>query len=435
MLYSRSILSEIKPFLGKDLIILLVGSRQVGKTSLLQLIKEEVKNMNLANDKTIFFFDLESLESLTLIQEKNPEQFVDYLYTTAAVNRTTSLYVFIDEIQYLKNPSSFFKLLADHHPTIHLILSGSSSLEIKKIFTDRLTGRKVLFEILPLSFSEYLFFQEFPHTHLLENINAANFLSGDEKVFYSSEKLRDFLSKILPLYEEFVIFGAYPRPSLLSNKSLRRKLLEEIRDVYVRKDISDILRVENVVGFNRVLHLLAAQSAQLFNVQELSNSSDLSRETVERFLFFMQETFILSLLTPYFQNVRQEIIKMPKIYFSDTGIRNFLLNNLEPLGQRVDTGHLVENAVFHQLALTNFPLHFWRTKTKVEVDFVVISDGGKPVPCEVKYQTFKKLTVPSGLNSFIERYHPPRAFVITRDTWGKIERSGTPIFFVPAFCW
>lgn len=395
----------------------------------MRLIKRKIKQRKLAQENQILFFDLESIDDLNHFQEKNYQQLVQYFYQKTGQSETKEIYVFVDEIQYLKNSSSLFKLIADHYPQIHLILSGSSSLEIKKIFSERLTGRKVLFNVRPLSFREYLTFCRHPLKHLLVEINPENIFAGDLKDVLAK---KDFLAELLPAYEEFILYGSYPRPSLKENQNIRSKLLEEIRDTYVRKDISDILRVKNLTGFNRLLQLLAAQAGNLVNFTELANSANLDKTTLEHYLFLMQETYILSLISPYYSNQRKEIIKMPKIYFNDTGIRNILLDSFQPLISRPDKGALAENAVFNQLQYLDKPIKFWRTKTKIEVDFIIPTADGKVVPAEVKYQNFRQPQIPSGLQSFINAYHPPAAFIITKDFLYQSKFKQTNIYFVPA---
>ncbi len=429
MLYPREILAKITPFLDKNIIILLIGSRQIGKTSIMRLIQQETKQRKLAQKNQILFFDLESIDDLSRFQEKTYQQLGQYFYQRAGLPETKKLYVFVDEIQYLKNSSSLFKLIADHYPQIHLILSGSSSLEIKKIFSERLTGRKILFNIRPLSFREYLIFCQHPLKHLLVKIKPKEIFLGKLKNIWAK---KDFIAELLPAYEEFVIYGSYPRPSLKENHNIRLKLLEEIRDTYVRKDISDILRVKNLSGFNRLLQLLATQSGNLVNLTELANSSNLDKTTLEHYLFLMQKTYILSLIPPYYSNRRKEIIKMPKVYFNDTGIRNALLDIFQSLPNRPDKGALVENAVFNQLQYLDKPIKFWRTKTRIEVDFIILSAEGQIIPAEVKYQNFRQPQIPSGLQSFINTYQPPMAFVITKDFLFQSKLNQTNIYFVPA---
>lgn len=385
---------------------------------------------HLAQEKQILFFDLEKSADLNLLVNKQPEQFVEYLYTRTALPSTTLLFVFIDEIQYLPRASSFLKVMVDHFPQIRLILSGSLSLEIKKIFTDRLTGRKISFQVPTLTFKEYLIFQQHSLKESWQKINLENILFGKIELLKSYQ---DLIPEIFPAFEEFVIYGGYPRPSLKENKSIRVELLAEIRDHYARRDVSDILRIENVAGFNRLLGLLAAQVGSLVNLDELTKSADLNRQTVEKYLFLLQETFILKLILPYYTNRRQELIKMPKVYFADTGLRNLLIEQItfQSLDLRPDKGALIENIVWHELQILNLPIKFWRTKTKTEVDFIISLPEIGNVPLETKYQPMDKPSLPAGITSFIKKYKPQHALVATKNYLGQTTYQSVPIYFVP----
>lgn len=237
----------------------------------------------------------------------------------------------------------------------------------------------------------------------------------------------------MPIWEEFVLFGGYPKPSLKENRSIRAELLAEIRDQYVRRDVRDILNIENVPGFNLLLGLLAAQIGNLVNINELALSSRLNRQTLNKYLFLLQETFIIKLLLPHYRNPRQELIKMPKIYFWDTGLRNILLSQRvgDSLTLRPDKGALAENVLWHELNSYGYELKFWRTKTQAEVDFVLTLPDIDPIPIEVKYQSFNRPTIPSGLESFIKKYHPRHGLVMTRDFLGQTKYDKTLVCFAP----
>lgn len=430
MYYNRLLLSKISKFLDKNINILFLGSRQAGKTVMMKLIQQELIARNLAKQEQTLFFDLEKGSDLKILSNKEPEQFVDYLYTRTAQPKNVSLFIFIDEIQYLPLASSFIKVLSDHFPQLRLFLSGSSSLEVKKIFTDRLTGRKISFNVNTLNFKEYLIFQQHSLASAWQKISLEKILKGDIEQLKSYQ---DFISEILPVFEDFVLHGGYPRPSLLENKSIRNELLAEIRDQYARRDVRDILNIENIAGFNRLLGILATQIGNLINIDELASSANLSRQTVEKYIFLLEETFIIKIVLPYFKNSRQELIKMPKIYFADTGLRNLLIEQLamQNLDLRLDKGALVENALMHQLQILDWPIRFWRTKIKTEVDFIITAPNGGNIPIEVKYQPISKPNIPSGIISFIKKYQPPYAIVATKDYFGKSVFQSTLIYFVP----
>ncbi|MDI6786398.1 MAG: DUF4143 domain-containing protein, partial [bacterium] len=212
-------------------------------------------------------------------------------------------------------------------------------------------------------------------------------------------------------------------------------LLLEIYRSYIRKDIKDFAEIENVPAFNNLIELLSHQIGNLVNISDLTNSLSISRPTVENNLFLLQNTFIVLELPPFYTNRRQEIVKSSKVFFYDIGLRNSIMRNFEPLLQRTDKGMLFENSVFSELCKQlSFleTLHFWRSKSKAEVDFII--RGKDIIPIEVKYSNFNSPKIPSGLRSFINTYNPKAAFVITFDYFGEKLLQGTHVFFIPAWC-
>jgi len=418
--YQRKITPEILDWIGKTPIIAIVGARQVGKTVLLELLADRLK-VSGVESKQIFYLDLEDLRNLEVCS-RDLDFFKRFL-TLQGVDLANKAYIFIDEIQYHKDPTNFMKLIADHEKNIQLIVSGSSALEMRKTFKDSLTGRKQVFHLQTLSFEEYLIFKE--DEQLLnwyrENSLTGKFDSFDQIGF---EILRQ---KLQDMAEEFIIFGGYPAVVKETEKKFKIGRLHEIVQTYVRKDIKDLAHIENVTAFNRLLMLLAGRTGNLLNLSELSKETAISRATLDKYVFLLENTFILKLLTPYFTNVSSEVVKMPKLYFLDTGQINALLLNFNPLNSRADAGALVENFVFKQLysklALTD-RLHYWRNLNKNEVDFIL---NGEPI--EVKHQHFSSPLIPKSLSQFIMKYQPARTIIVTKDYFYQDEKT----LFLPFF--
>ncbi|MDI6751856.1 MAG: ATP-binding protein [bacterium] len=426
---------KIEPALRKHLfqkgIVVLLGSRQVGKTSLLlRLMLYLLEEKNISPSQ-IVYFDLEFPQVLSEINNLYGDDFLNLL-GARGVNTKKPAFIFIDEIHYLDNPSSFLKVLYDHYPQLKLIVSGSSSLQIKHKFKETLTGRKRIFEVNPLDFEEFLEFKGSPLLQRKKNINLKTILASLSLPDLS--ELKFLLGDFTFLMEEFIIFGGYPEIALNDSVEDKILLLTEIYRSYIRRDIKDFAPIENVGAFNNLVELSGNQIANLVNLSELTNSLNISRPTVESYLFLLQNTFVLSLVPPYYTNRRQEIIKSPKIFFHDTGLRNSLVRNFNSLPGRIDKGALFENAVFgelHKHLDILEDLYFWRTKSKAEVDFCIRAQDTLPI--EVKYRVFKDTQVPSGLRSFIKTYHSPAAIVVTKEFFGKDVIEKTPIFFLPAW--
>lgn len=427
-LYSRKILPEILKWLDDPEIILLIGSRQVGKTSLLHLIIKELRSRNIPED-LIHFFNLEDLNIFRVLNA-GPQDFVNYL-TTHGIDISKRNYIFIDEIQYLDNPSNFLKLLADEYKTLKIFTTGSSTLLIKEKFKDSLVGRKQVFEIHPLSFKEYLLFKGSPQLINIIDKNSLYKIIIDN-LMPPVEDLHILTPELKPLFEEYSLYGGYPKVSLESDYMKKSRDLLEIYNFYIRKDIKDLMWIENVTSFNNLIQLLALQIGNLFNHQTATKSLGIARETLQKYIFLLENTFIVKMVQPFFKNRKKEIIKMPKIYFQDTGLRNAILGNFHTLDLRTDTGHIMENTIYSQLAKTLDPLlriNFWRTTSKNEVDFIVVKDV--IIPIEIKYQTFKEPDISSGLRSFIGEYNPLLAIIITKDYLAKTSFGKTSILFLP----
>ncbi len=429
VLISRKIEAHLKSALFQKGIIVLHGSRQVGKTSLmLRLILYLLEEAHI-NPNQMIYFDLEFPHILSEINNIYGEDFLNLL-RAKGVNPEDRSFIFIDEVHYLDNPSSFLKTIYDHYPQIQLIVSGSSSFEIKRKFKESLTGRKKVFEITPVDFEEFLAFKGSQLYEKKKRLNLRTIIEQDALPDISELKflIPDFTNHV----EEFIRFGGYPGVVLCNSFEGKILLLAEIYRSYIRRDIKDFAHIENVRAFNRLIELLSYQIAGLVNLTELSNSLNISRQTVENYLYLLENTFVITLLSPYYTNRRQELVKSPKVFFHDTGLRNSIIRNMYPLSERMDKGSLFENAVFKEASKHLDILEdicFWRTKSKVEVDFVIRAKD--IIPIEVKYQPFQNTHLPSGLRSFIKCYHPPIAILVTGDFFSEINLEGTHILFVP----
>jgi predicted AAA+ superfamily ATPase len=418
-LIKRDIIEEIRPWLFDDHILVIIGPRQAGKTSLLHLLSELLLKEGKVTEERIYYFDLEDINLLSFFNASSPAEIAAQFGKS-----TKKIFLFIDEIQYLKNPSNFLKIVHDHFPHLKLIVSGSSTLEIKKKFKESLAGRKKIFILRTLNFSEFL---RFKNSSL---IKIKSRLNWKEMASTSSLQKKNFLD----IFEEFVVFGSYPKVALEQNRDKKIDELSEIYNSYLRKDIKDFGAVENIEAFNKLVSLLAFQIGQLVNLEELTLNLRLSRKTVERYVFLLENTFAVRFIRPYFSNKRKELSKMPKVYFEDTGLRNIATRNFDSLSLRADSGPLFENAIFGTL-MKNLKvleeLKFWRTQAGAEVDLII--EGKKLLPVEVKYRSFKQPQIPLGLKNFIQTYNLSEALVINRDFHKKINFKGAQVYFIPGF--
>ncbi len=436
-LIPRELLVEVIDFLDEENIILLSGARQTGKTSLLYLLIKYLWNSGFPQSQTVYF-DLENIYDFTLLNNLKDFNILIELLKKKGVDQTKRVYVFIDEIQHLSNPSSFLKYLHDHYkPNLKFIVTGSSSLEIKKKFTDRLTGRVYNFLVKPLNFREFLRFKNEDELYtLLEAFTFSDWLS--ERTPENKIKKIDLTQKrkLYDLTEEYLTFGGYPAVTLKKKPQIRQKDLQEIYSLYIRRDIRDLGEIADITGYNRLVSILALQIGNLVKEQELALTSGLSRPTVKKYLFLLENTYVLKLVPPFFTNKKKELVKAPKIFFEDIGIRNGVLNNFSALNQRTDNGAILENYVFNQLSKQEEQpdnIRIWRTQNRNEVDFIWQKNINEPYPIEVKFKYDSKQPVPPGLKSFLSVYQSERAFVVHLGGFYTRKFKDTIIYAIPAW--
>ncbi|MFH1453868.1 MAG: ATP-binding protein [Armatimonadota bacterium] len=388
----RKLLKPIDKFLKKGEILVIHGARQTGKTTLLKIIRDKLINEKGVLPDNIFYFDLEDFTFLEMFN-KGHKEVVSYIESHKNIDKNNKIYILIDEIQYLDNPSPLLKILHDHYEWLKIIVSGSSSFQVKSKFKDSLAGRTVDFELYPLDFEEFLVFKEI-------NYDLSSFKA------FQSETVNKELSG---LFKEYLIYGGYPKIVLEKSIDAKETYLKQVINTYVKKDIRDLGHIRDVNRFNKLLRVLADKTGSLLNVLELSSTIGISRPTIEEYLFIMENTYIIKMVPPFYTNIRSEISKMSKIFFEDTGIANLL-----KYGVFLDkvSGELFENAVYCAIrsALGKEIVKYWRTKQKTEIDFIADLNF-KKIPAEAKLSYPQKSL--STLISFIDKYKQKDAWVIS----------------------
>lgn len=418
-LIKRLIIKDIKEQLIQGNLVILTGARQVGKTSILKLLMQDLEKKTLPN--SLFYFDLEKEDILEIFISY--KTLINWLKLQGA-DLNKELYLFIDEFHYAPQPAKLLKILHDSYPNFRIVATGYSSLKIAQNIKESMAGRKRIFKIWPLSFEEFLEFKQSPLKEVIIR------LKNDP-----ASLVKPIAQDLLKEWEEFLLFGGYPKIVLAQSQAEKIKELEEIHDSYIQKDIKAFLKLENVLAYNKLIKILASQIANLFNFHTTAKSLGIARETLERYSFVLENTFIIQMLSPFFSNKQKEIVKMHKVFFVDTGIRNFAISDFKPMDLRFNAGSLAENGFFAELkkkqdSLTNF--HFWRTQQKSEVDFV-IERQGEIIPIEVKYKNFDSIKIPPCLKTFIKDYQPKKAFVLTKNFIQQVSFGGCNIQFLPIY--
>lgn len=398
--------SRINHSLDKREISILVGARQVGKTTLLKKILADLSSQN----KPVLYLNLD-IES-------------DATYFTSQQNLLNRIrldigdqsgYVCIDEIQQKEDAGRFMKGLYDMNLPYKFIITGSGSLELKEKVGEALTGRKDLLEMDTVSFREFVDYRtKYKYTDRLDD-------------YFSVET-----EKTHALMDEYLIFGGYPKIVTSDNIQLKTDVMNEIFSSYITKDISYLLEVRATDKFMKMIKLLAVQSGGIINYAQLASDTGVSVDTLKNYLWYAEKTFIISIVKPFFTNAKKELTKSPVVYFHDLGMLNFASGNFAQIN--TDKAFVFQNFVFNLLRKTFQtvlnPVQFWRTKDKAEVDFVV-QQNGDVIPVEVKFSKLKKTAITRSFRSFINRYQPRKAMVVNISLDETITLDKTQIEFIP----
>lgn len=415
MIIKRTIFDAVKNHLSSQEITLITGPRQAGKTTLMEILEEDLKK---EGEKTVFLrLDIDKDRPFFDSQEK-------LLARVALEIGESRGYIFIDEIQRKENAGLFLKGLYDMRLPYKFIVSGSGSIELKEKIHESLPGRKRLFELSTLSFEEFVNFKtEYKYVKTGESLTG---LASFFDVFL--KKAQDYL-------EQYLNFGGYPRVVLAETTEEKRAAIDDIYQSFLERDMIVLLDVQKTDALTNLVRVLAAQIGNLVNVAELSNTLGLSVETVKKYMWYLEKTYIVERVSPFFKNVRKEITKAPIFYFVDLGLRNYAANQF---GNAIFTpaGFLFENFVYNllknHLGLTATTIHFWRTKDKAEVDFV-LNTGLKAIPIEVKYSHLKSPEISRSFRSFLEKYQPERAYIVHTGSHFESQLEGTKVYFIPFF--
>lgn len=367
----EKILEALKKHLTDKRHSILIGARQVGKTTVAKQLTEYLKKQN----KKVFYLTFEDPEILAEINT-HPEKIFNYTFHPDNLKTKERLYIVIDEVQYAANPTNLLKLLYDKYESkVKIIATGSIAFYIDRNFKDSLAGRKKIFELYTLSFKEFLHFKK--ADELLEEYEQMQ-----KRVNYKSLKEK----QIRLFFDEYLNYGGYPAVVLENNITYKKDLLAELVNSYMKKDVLEANVREDLKFFNLV-KILAHQTGDLVNQNELSNTLKTAVGTIDNYLYLLRKCFHIHLLPPKSGTIRKELTKMPKIYFNDLGMRNYLCNTFGKIEQRVDKGALIENYTYIRLReLYGIePLRFWRTADGNEVDFIVEENSHKGKAYEVKF--------------------------------------------------
>jgi len=419
-IFPRDILPNLTKWLDRREAYAIKGPRQSGKTTILKILQEKLKGKN-----TVFlnFEDPDILEAF----ETNPKEYVK-----SFMINTGKYYFLMDEYQYVKNSGKTLKLLYDTFENAKFIVTGSSSLELSDAMAKFLVGRVFFFELFPFSFHEFLTTKNprLANVYQEKSNNVKEFLINGTAL--PTEK-DIFQKEFTPLLNKFLTFGGYPAVIKAEDFETKKAILKNIYDTYVSKDIIQFLKISDPTKYRCITRTLAALTGKIVNYNELGSTCQSYYKETKQTIATLAETYIIQLVQPFHRNPITELKKNPKVYFLDTGLRNYIINNFNPLEKRTDAGAIMENHVF--LCLRNsFPdktINYWRTTAKAEVDFILRLDD-ELIPIEAKYQAFQKPKISRSLRSFIKTYKPQKTLIITKNFWSHEKIENSTIMFVPA---
>ncbi len=354
LIFQRKLADQISQNIGSGKIILIFGPRQAGKTTL-------AKKLLAEHGDPSAYFNCEEMSVrahlVVGVAERLKELVGDHKL------------VVLDEAQTVENIGVILKLFVDTYPDVQIIATGSSSFDLANKINEPLTGRAFSFTLLPLSFEEI----------------------RSEKPIDDAE-LQDIMR-----------FGSYPAIVAAETRVEKERILKNITTSYLYKDIFTFEKIKSPLHFELLLKLLAHQVGSTVSLNEIAESLAVSRQTVEKYLRLLEQSYVIRRVHSFSRNSRNEIRKSFKVFFLDTGVRNAIINDLRDIDTRTDVGHLFELLFFTELmkqsALETFgpDIQFWRTKQGLEVDFIVERAGDlRAYECkwgegEVSFKTFLRL--------------------------------------------
>ena len=370
--------TDLANYFGGRKVLVLYGPRRVGKTTLVKHFLESLKRSQNRRFFPYKYVSGDELEVQEVLSKPVLENLIEFC-------EGAKLLV-VDEAQRIPNIGWSIKLLVDSENDIHVILTGSSSFYLAGQVGEPLTGRKFTLTLYPLSVLEL-------------------------RKHFGAYWIKRNLEKLL-------IFGSYPEVLLASSVRQKRRVLEELVNSYLLKDILELEKVKSSNVLVQLLRLLAFQVGSEVSYNELASSLKIDVKTVARYLDLLEQTFVIFRLYGYSRNLRKEIVKKQKYYFYDLGIRNAIIANTNPLAIRNDVGALWENFLaverikkqhYTSIYANNY---FWRTWDRKEIDWIEEREG-KLFAYEFKYSPEAKVS----FTAFLETYPEAKTKVITPDNF------------------
>ncbi len=360
---------EARMFAGKAIIV--IGARQVGKSTLFNMVLEGRKESALQ-------LNCDEPEVQEMLSAMNTQE----LKLLIGQNKI----LVIDEAQRVENIGMTLKRIADNFPDVQLLVTGSSSFELQNKLNEPLTGRKFEYHLFPLSTGELL--------------NAQGLLSVKQTL------------------ESRLIFGSYP--DIFNHQDDAKDLLYNLSNSYLYKDLLNLESVRRPALLGKLLTALALQVTSEVSYNELAQTVGTDNKTVEKYVDLLEKCYIIFKLNGFSRNLRMELKRAKKFYFYDNGIRNAILQNFAPLALRQDVGALWENFFISERIKANqycgryVNSYFWRTNQQQEIDYIEECDGQFSL-FEMKWNPKRANT--QFPNTFLTAYDVKEKAIVTPENW------------------
>ena len=338
-MYPRKIYSQLEAHLATPQVTVITGMRRTGKTTAVKHLMEKITSKNK------IYIDLERLDNRRIFDQENYDVVLNS-FGQLGLDAKQKAYVFLDEIQLVKNMPSIIKYLYDTYQ-IKFIVTGSSSYYLKNLFSESLAGRKKIFELYPLDFSEFLTFKNIPHKD--ESFTNKQFSLAEY------ERLRGY-------YEEYIAYGGFPKVVMTNNIAEKKELLFDILDSYINIDIKTLADFRSLDNVSKLLKMLSQRAGTKLDYAKISRLTGISREAAMNYIDFFEKTYIIFRAPVLASNPDREIVKARKIYFCDNGLLDILSD--------LSGGTKFENAIFNQLR-HHGKIQYYSLKTGREIDFIL----------------------------------------------------------------
>jgi predicted AAA+ superfamily ATPase len=395
MYYQRDIETKIKKYIDSPEIIAIFGSRQVGKTTILKHIYN--------NSENAVFLTFEDIETKILFKE-DIKSFIK-LYIEPYDR------IFIDEFQYVTDGGKHLKYIYDTTDK-KIFISGSSAMELSIHAIKYLSGRIFVFNLYSFSFAEFLRVKDANLYKLYNDLDSSisNVISN----------------KIYSYFDEYITYGGYPRVILSKSNEEKQEVLKNLMSIYLLRDIKEIVNIYDETKMYKLLKALSLQIGNIITYNELANLIEVTAPQLKNYLTIFEKAFLIKQIPPFFTNKRLEIVKNPKLFFYDLGLRNVVIKNFNSLENRVDKGAILENFVFRELV--DKDVKYYRNKNGSEVDFIIEDK----IPIEIK-STLSGLKISKSYRYFLENYQSNIGYILNFNQIGEISIHNSKIKFLPHF--